>query len=166
MFPNTASRALTVASCSHRTTTTQNCDIAISQYNRQSGAAVATANLLIVGNDSDVVNTLVSKLLDLLNKSRNVAGATHWSVGSWHAHQHNLQLKGNVDRQWQNSEGQCYWTGTNRRQCKGTSCSPRALSMGNEERAKGSVAGLGQAEDSARAHPAVKGQCQWAMAKQ
>ena len=68
---------------------------------------MATAGLLIVGNDTDVVNTLVGKLLDLLNKSRNVAGATDWSVGSWHTHQHNLQSKGNVDRQWQKSEGQC-----------------------------------------------------------
>lgn len=44
------------------------------------------ADLLIVGNDSNIVNTLVCKLLHLLNKAWDVAGAAHRGVGSWHTH--------------------------------------------------------------------------------
>ncbi len=57
------------------------------------------AGLLIVGNDSNVVNTLVCKIFHLLDKPRDVAGAAHGGVGSWNTHQHNLQTKGNDERQ-------------------------------------------------------------------
>ena len=50
-----------------------------------------TWNSLIVGNHSNVVHALVCKLLDLLNKARNVAGAAHGCESSWDTHKHNLQ---------------------------------------------------------------------------
>ena len=63
------------------------------------------ADLLIVGNDSNIVNTLVWELFHLLDKPGNVAGAAHGGVGSWNTHQHNLQTKGKDERQGSN-EGQ------------------------------------------------------------
>lgn len=46
--------------------------------------------LLIGSNDSNIVNALACKVLDLLNKPWDVAGAADWSVRSWYAHKHNL----------------------------------------------------------------------------
>lgn len=62
------------------------------------------ADLLIVGNDSNIVNTLVWELFHLLDKPGNVAGAAHGGVGSWNTHQHNLQTKGKDERQGSNEE--------------------------------------------------------------
>ena len=47
--------------------------------------------LLIVGKDSNVVNTLRFELLDLLNKAWDVAGTAHRCVCSWNSNNNGLQ---------------------------------------------------------------------------
>ena len=46
--------------------------------------------LLIVCQHSDIVNALRLELLDLLDESWNVAGATYWGVCPWHPNNDSL----------------------------------------------------------------------------
>ena len=48
-------------------------------------------SVLVVGEHSNVVNTLGLKLFDLLNKSWDVAGAAHRCVCSWDSNNDGLQ---------------------------------------------------------------------------